>query len=134
MVKIGTNGNMEWSRSVQGEDHNWPEHIIATSDGGWLVAGYTMNALTTVRDLEAIKFNSGAQIEWVGIYTGADEDYVYFASECLDGGYLLTGHSYSYGGNAYYSVVIMKISSNGAKTWSKLIGGWSSHSTAEAVA
>ena len=65
---------MEWSRSVQGEDHNWPEHIIATNDGGWLVAGYTMNALTTVRDLEAIKFNSGAQIEWVGIYTGADED------------------------------------------------------------
>ena len=48
--------------------------MIGTSDGGFLVVGYADNPLTTNPDIIAIKFDSGANIEWVGIYTANSVD------------------------------------------------------------
>ena len=82
---------MLWSRSAEGEDKNRPEYMIATNDGGFLVVAYMENALTTDNDIEAIKFNSDGNIEWVGVYTGADSDLVGGVTESQAGGYFIIG-------------------------------------------
>ena len=73
--------------------------MIGTSDGGFLVVGSANNALTSSSDIEAIKFDSGANIEWVGIYSAASLDYGRSVIESHDGGYLLACGSNSYGDN-----------------------------------
>ena len=81
LVKIHPNGSIIWSRSVEGENENRVYGMIGTSDGGFLIAGEADNALTTLKDLLAIKFDSGANIEWVGIYTAAHDDMIYRVAE-----------------------------------------------------
>ena len=67
-----------WSRSVAGENFSQPGDMVATRDGGFLVVADTDNAFTTNKDIEAIKFDSAAAIEWVGIYTGASDESAYW--------------------------------------------------------
>lgn len=105
-----------------------PMDMIATRDGGFLVVGATNNALTTGNDILAIKFDSGANIEWVGIYSGGSEEFANGVVESANGGYLVTGVSSSYGDNSKTSVLFMKISPTGQRIWSKLIGGVSAGS------
>ena len=71
LVKIDSSGTVAWSRSLEGENTNWPQSMIGTSDGGFLVVGDTSNALTTNNDIQVIKFGSVASIEWIGIYKSA---------------------------------------------------------------
>ena len=51
-------------------------------------------------------------------------------TESQDGGYLITGNSYSYEDYAKTSVFALKVSSTGQEIWSKLIEGLSGHSFA----
>lgn len=51
--------------------------MIATSDGGFLVAGYAINYLTAGYDVEVIKFDSTGAIEWVGLYGGGSTEYTF---------------------------------------------------------
>ena len=48
--------------------------MIPTSDGGIIVTSEGSNALTAGIDIEVIKFNSAADIEWVGLYGGSETD------------------------------------------------------------
>ena len=91
LVKIGSNGNTLWARAVAGEDNNRAEDMIATSDGGFLVVGDLENSWTDGYDIEAIKFDSEGNIEWVGVYSGYDDDYSDLLAESRDGGYFLNG-------------------------------------------
>ena len=114
LVKIDSSGTVAWSRSLEGENTNWPQSMIGTSDGGFLAVGDTSNALTTNSDILAIKFDSGATIEWIGIYkAAADNDYGWAVTESQEGGDLLTAQFYSYGDNSKYSALILRISSTG---------------------
>ena len=62
LFKMDVNGNVVWSRAVEGETINWPEEMITTSDGSFLLTGYAANALTVGQDIEAIKFDSAGAI------------------------------------------------------------------------
>ena len=108
--------------------------MIGTSDGGFLVVGSANNALTSSSDIEAIKFDSGANIEWVGIYATGLGDNGFAVAEAREGGYLLACGSYSYGDNTQSSISILKISSTGQKIWAKLVGGLSGRSYGYSIA
>ena len=81
LVKIDASGTIVWSRSVEGESTNWPEDMIGTSDGGFLVVGKANSASTASNDIEAIKFGREANMEWVGIYRGISSDLAYGVTE-----------------------------------------------------
>ena len=90
--------------------------MSATSDGGFIVAGYAQNALTTADDASATKFDSEANIEWVGIYTTPNSDYASSVAQLNDGGYLLSG---DYWLSGFFRTVMLKINSTGQKQWVK---------------
>ena len=91
LVKIDANGNTLLTRAVTGEDNNRAEDMIATSDGGFLVVGDLETSWTDAYDIEAIKFDSAFTIEWVGVYSGNDDENSDLVAESRDGGYFLTG-------------------------------------------
>ena len=102
--------------------------MIPTKDGGFIIVGFMINNLTSLNDISAIKFDSTATIEWVGLYGLTFADIAGGIIESQDGGYVLTGYTTSYGDATKQAIFVMKISSSGSYLWSKIIGSLSGHS------
>ena len=134
LIRMDASGNIEWTRSLEGEDVSQPETMIASSDGGFLVVGYANNHVTDNSDIEVIKFDGAGGIEWVGLYGGASTEYAYGVAHSADGAYLVTGSTNSYRDTTRRSIFVMKLSPTGELLWLKLIGGLSGNSAGYSVA
>ena len=61
---------------------------------------------------------------WEKNFGGTGDDFGNFVQQTTDGGYIITGETYSYGnGNGYSDVYLMKIDGNGVEQWSQTFGG-----------
>ena len=61
---------------------------------------------------------------WEKNFGGSGDDFGNFVQQTTDGGYIITGETYSYGnGNGYSDVYLMKIDGNGVEQWSQTFGG-----------
>ena len=76
---------------MEGENVSRNFDITKTEDGGFIIPGSANNALTAATDAKLIKFDSSANIEWVGIYGASSTDVVRGVAELADGGYIATG-------------------------------------------
>ena len=57
---------------------------------------------------------------WEKNFGGSGDDFGNFVQQTTDGGYIITGETYSYGnGNGYSDVYLMKIDGNGVEQWSQ---------------
>ncbi|OGF68017.1 MAG: hypothetical protein A2Y62_20470 [Candidatus Fischerbacteria bacterium RBG_13_37_8] len=41
IVKLDSSGNISWQKTTGGSGYDWAHSIQETSDGGYIVAGYT---------------------------------------------------------------------------------------------
>ena len=62
------------------------------------------------------------EVEWSKTYGGAGNDYGYFAQRTLDGGYVITGSTNSFGGGNN-DVYLIKTDASGDTLWTKTYGG-----------
>jgi hypothetical protein len=133
IVKIDSAGNVEWQKMIGGSDHDQAYSIQETSDGGYIVAGFSESTdiigLTNqgLCDYYIIKLDSAGNIIWQKMYGGADLDNAISIKETKDGGYVVLGHSEPMtvvGGNNNndcYSILI-KLDGNGNIIWQKIFG------------
>lgn len=106
----------------------FPNSIVPAADGGYLVAGFTIDGagedawtakLNTFGDLEWERFTSGSDIdEWMDIIPATDGT----------GDYLLVGQSNSNdgdlsGNHGDYDVMIARMGAAGNVKWRRLLGG-----------
>lgn len=105
-----------------------------TTDGGYIVAGYTISNNGDVvghksgEDYWVIKLNASGNIVWKKIYGGNNDDRCYAVQQTLDGGYILAGTSNSTDGNISnpkggFDMWIVKLNASGNITWKKNLGG-----------
>lgn len=100
--------------------------MIATSDGGWLIAGNTGESVgdLTTHDFFAIKFKAAGAQQWAVRYgTAGVNDEATSAIQTRDGGYLLSGYSTDAAGKQIGALI--RIDSAGNKLWSKTFAGTS---------
>ncbi|EKF49068.1 hypothetical protein H17ap60334_07978 [Thermosipho africanus H17ap60334] len=75
--------------------------IQQTSDGGYIVAGYTNSSDGEVTknhegiDYCIVKLKSNGEIEWQNTCGGTDDDYARSIQETIDGGYIVAGFTAS---------------------------------------
>jgi hypothetical protein len=113
VLKLTSTGTIEWQKTY-GEWNNYdtPRYIQQTTDGGYIVTGFTYSFGAGKNDVWVLKLNSVGSIEWQKTYGGSDYDYALFLQQTSDGGYVVGANTYSFGaGN--YDVWILKLSSNG---------------------
>lgn len=73
-------------------------------------------------------FSQAPAIQWQKEYGGTAEDYGRGITQLADGGYIVTGHTYSSNGDVtgyhgFEDIFIAKINANGTLAWKKCLGG-----------
>ena len=129
-----SNGSLEMAKTYGGSKNDVAKSVIATSDGGFAVLGYTQSIDGDVTgkssenyDYWMLKFNSEALLEWNKTYGGSGDDRGSQLIQTSDGGYALIGYSDSSDGdvtinNGNRDFWVIKINATGAITWEKSFG------------
>jgi len=96
LVKTDSSGNMQWNKTYGGSLDEEAYAVQQTSDGGYILAGFT-DSFSDNRDIWLIKTDPSGNIEWSQAYGGAEKDEAYAIQQTSDGGYTIAGTTYSFG-------------------------------------
>ncbi len=119
VLKLDPSGAVEWQKSYGRMDDDYANWVEETDDGGFIVCGVTESFGAGNADIWVLKLDSSGAVEWQKAYGGTDYDYGYSIQETLDGGYVLLGTSYSFGG-----AWVLKLDAAGEVVWQKTYGGF----------
>jgi hypothetical protein len=139
IIKLNSNGDKLWSKMYGGDEEEFPASINSTSDGGCIIAGYSLssqNGDVTGKshgneDLWVLKLNAGGDISWNSLFGGSNTDGTTgktAIATTADGGYVIAGSSASSEGDVDknqgdYDCWAIKLNSTGIKVRSKTFGG-----------
>jgi len=137
IVKLNGNGELEWQKCLGGTCYEKAYSIQQTSDGGYIVAGYTGSNDGDVsgnhgsRDYWIVKLDETGNIQWQKCLGGSDDDTAYSIQQTSDGGYIVAGYTCSndgdisgnHGGNYWGDYWIVKLNDKGELEWQKCLGG-----------
>jgi len=114
-----------WFKHYGGSSSDEAYSIQQTSDGGYIVSGYTYSYTYGGIDFAIYKLNSSGNKQWFKHYGGTGNDRGRSIQQTSDGGYVVAGHteSYTHGADDF---AIYKLDSSGNKVWFKHYGGPSS--------
>ncbi len=112
IVKVDTGGNMVWSKIYGGDDQDDFHRIEPTTDGGFILCGTTASYGPAEPNIWLFKADSNGDSLWAYTYGDYQHDHGYSAVQTSDGGYILAGHTGSYGYRNEDAYVV-KTDSNG---------------------
>ena len=122
LVKINATGHMEWNQTYGGPSLDTVLSVLETSDGGYMVAGYTVSFGAGGADVWLIKTNATGTVQWNQTYGGPNNDVGWSVVETGDGGYAIAGRTDSYGaGGADFWLI--KTNATGTVQWNQTYGG-----------
>jgi hypothetical protein len=123
-IKMDANGNVQWDKAFGGTDDDRAYSVQQTSDGGYIVAGYTTSFGASLSDIFLVKTDASGNIQWAKTYGGTDYDLAYSVRQTSDGGYILAGETRSLGAGDY-DIFLIKTDASGNLQWAKTFGGTS---------
>jgi uncharacterized delta-60 repeat protein len=122
LIKTDANGNVIWAKTYGGTGDDWVYSVQQTSDGGYIVAGWTDSFGTGGYDFILIKTDANGNIIWAKTYGGTNWDFAYSVQQTSDGGYIVAGYTNSFGAGSY-DIFLIKTDANGNIQWAKTYGG-----------
>lgn len=137
VIRLDSVGELLWSNIYGGSSFDFGQQIITTQDGGFLVTAHVLSADGDIfnyhggGDIWIAKMNALGAIQWKKTYGGSKSDNPTYVYQAPDGGYVMTGHSDSPGGDFPTSLggsdlLLLKLNPNGAIRWQQSYGGESS--------
>lgn len=107
VVKINDQGNLVWDKTFGGNYTDWLFDMTATQDGGFLLGGQSFSEATGDKsepnndptpagsDYWMVKIDAAGNKQWDRTYGGTQIDDISHVEQTADGGYMLSGESYS---------------------------------------
>ncbi len=122
VVKLDANGNLQWTKTIGGENREAGQSLIQTSDGGYAIAGFTRSFGAGDWDVYVVKLDAKGNLQWTKTIGGENEDFGRSLIQTSDGGYAIAGETKSLGAGET-DVYVVKLDANGNLQWTKTIGG-----------
>jgi hypothetical protein len=122
LIKTDSSGDVAWNKTFGGSDSECGTSIQQTSDGGYIITGYTMSYGAGGSDVWLIKTDSSGDVAWNQTFGGSDGDSGFSVQQTSDGGYVVAGYTYSYGAGRSDAWLI-KTDSSGDEMWNQTFGG-----------
>ena len=120
-------GNKQWEKifgglAIDGTNVNANSRILQTSDGGYIIDSYTSQNGAGGKDLWLIRTDAAGNEIWSKTFGGKGDDFGTTIQQTSDGGYIITGHTSSYGAGGM-DLWMIKTDASGNEIWSKTFGG-----------
>ncbi len=122
LVKTDATGTEEWNRTFGGNIVDECYSVQQTTDGGYILGGYTSSFGAGSPDCWLVKTDANGDSLWSRTFGGSNNDFCYEIQQTTDDGYILGGRTASYGAgsNDFWMV---KTDANGDSLWSRTFGG-----------
>jgi hypothetical protein len=122
LVKTDASGNMEWNQTYGGTGDDYTYSVVATSDGGYAIAGSTNSFGAGSNDFWLVKTDAVGNMQWNQTYGGVGFEVEMNMIQTLDGGYAMLGLTVSFGvgGGDFW---LVKTDSLGNMVWNMTYGG-----------
>ncbi len=122
VVRLDANGNLLWAQSYGGNMDDAAFSITPTEDNCYVIAGLTNSFGEGQQDFYLFKIDDNGNELWSKTYGGDAEDEAYSVKQTPDGGFIITGETYSFDAQ-WRDIYVVKTDPEGNMLWDKLIGG-----------
>ena len=103
IIKLDEKGKVKWQRILGGKYADVLESIEQTSDGGYIVGGYSNSPASQDKEHDGygagdywiLKLDKDGVTEWQKVLGGQEDDHLYVISQLKGGGYIVGGNSTS---------------------------------------
>ena len=112
---------VEWRRTYGGKQDDGAKSVIQSSDGAYVVAGYTASYGAGGSDVYLLKLDFYGNLLWNRTYGGSGDDGGNCVIQAGDGGYIVAGYTNS--GVQSKSSWLVKLDSSGDVEWDKVVPG-----------
>ncbi|MGB9940735.1 PKD domain-containing protein [Methanosarcina sp.] len=134
IVKLDESGDVVWQKCLGGSSSESASSIEQTSDGGYIVAGYSNSNDGNVtgnhgsQDSWVVKLDESGDVVWQKCLGGSSIDYGRSIEQISDGGYIFVGYSGSNdgdvtGNHGSHDSWVVKLDESGDVVWQKCLGG-----------
>jgi len=122
ITKLNPDGTILWNNVYGGREDEEAYSLVQTTDGGYIIGGYTKSKGRGGKDAWIIKLDSIGNIIWEKAYGGNDDDLAYSLVQTTDGGYAIAGSTDSKG-EGELDIWFFKLDEQGNLLWEKTYGG-----------
>ena len=122
LMKVDSSGNQIWLKAYGGTDVDRGYSVKQTTDGGYILTGYTSSFGNGLDDMSLIKTDNLGNQQWMKTFGGSGRDYGYSVQQTFDGGYAIVGYTLSFGAGSD-DVYLVKTDAGGNLQWFKTYGG-----------
>jgi hypothetical protein len=120
LVKTDANGDTLWTRAYGGSSGEGAESVQQTTDGGYIITGRAYSS-QNMEDIWLLKTDANGDTLWTRTYGGSESDIGFCVQQTTDGGYIITGRTYS--SERYDDVWLLKTDADGDTLWTRTYGG-----------
>ncbi|MFC2084694.1 T9SS type A sorting domain-containing protein [Bacteroidota bacterium] len=122
LIKTDSLGELSWLKRYGSQGQDWGNSVQQTTDEGYFIVGSTDSRTTDFKDFYLIKTDSDGDTLWTKTYGGESIDFGYYGQQTLDGGYIITGATISFGAGGA-DAWLLKTDSMGDTLWTRTYGG-----------
>jgi hypothetical protein len=112
LIKTDSEGEELWHNTFGGSSVDSGSSVQQTTDGGYIIAGKTISFGAGKLDVYLIKTDSDGDEIWSKTFGGEHYERAYSVQQTADGGYIIAGHTSSFGAGVT-DVYLVKVASEG---------------------
>jgi uncharacterized delta-60 repeat protein len=121
VLRLNPDGSVAWQMTYGDTGHDYANSVQQTSDGGYIVAGYSYSFGAGGGDAWVLKLDPDGTVAWQKTYGGTGWDPAWSVQQTSDGGYIVAGWTNSFGAGGY-DAWVLKLNPDGTVAWQKTYG------------
>ncbi|MDD5528644.1 MAG: T9SS type A sorting domain-containing protein [bacterium] len=122
LIKTDYHGNTLWVKTFIGTGLAVGYSVQQTSDNGFIITGETRPSGSDCDDVYLVRTNSSGDTLWTRTFGGTSWDGGHSVRQTEDGGFIVTGHTSSFGADSG-NIYLIRTNSSGDTVWTRTYGG-----------